>query len=91
MNIIRLELLALGSSVNEIFQSLTNLNIKGRCGSHVSCPIARYLQSKGHRYVAVSNKSITTININDDISTPDVVVAFIQAFDNGRFPTLEDK
>lgn len=78
---------AMGANAKEVAELLISVGIKGRPGSADSCPVNRYIISKGGdpggaiftRYYAAQGFYFPT---------PQPVYDFIRAFDAGEYPEL---
>jgi hypothetical protein len=105
MNTIEQDLQLLGTTVEEVANTLRSLGIKGHRYGSASCPIFRYLHDKqGHTEVAgvdtfTLNYGVRAVNISledncDDsnmiISVP-TIYQFIDAFDDGMYVDLIDR
>lgn len=89
MNTIEQDLVALGETADEVAGTLLSLGACGNVGEPRSCPVFIYLNHKGHTQVKeVDDRSISTYD-NNDYATPEPVAAFILAFDEGKYPSLD--
>ncbi len=91
---LRSSLRRLGDSAKQIAASLARRHIKGMLGpNNAQCPIANYLKKEfGQQFVA-GNTIGTFIKENFDVSVTAsiVMMRFIEAFDDGKFPNLVGK
>jgi len=81
------ELASLGETTCEVASKIQRAGIKGSKGSCISCPVARYLQSRGYLGAKVGAGSTTFYG--DYVLNPSPVQQFVTAFDNGLYPELE--
>ncbi len=82
------------AEVGDLPGYLARLGCRGSKDSSGHCPIARYLTKLGFQDVEVDNVILHVADGPDgpkiqDVPTPDRLVRFITAFDNGRYPELE--
>jgi hypothetical protein len=80
---------ALGSDADDIRSNLANWKIKGKKQNIGICPVAIYLKREGFPCAYVSQLGIYGSSITR-MNTPTHVAAFINRFDDGEFPELED-
>jgi len=84
---------ALGPDKQSVVAKLEELGIKGRRSQACECPITKYLESKGLRYVGTASDSLCFDAAEGDIAltvnTTSAVKYFIQDFDMGKYPELE--
>lgn len=80
------------TSADQLAAKLSNMGHCGGIGSAGDCPVAVYLKvAGGFGRVRVDGVSITIYDRDATwatVATPDVVSAFIRAFDRGRYPEL---
>ena len=83
------KLVELGSSPEEVYDSLRKLGIKGECGKNWDCPIARYIKPfyDWETRPNVSNYTVSAPN-EPTVRLPDPVALFVEWFDNGKYPDL---
>lgn len=89
---------SLGSSPDEIAESLRKMNIKGKRSRSDRCPIANVLTKKlnegsykvsGVVYYKPAKKLFRQREDDVSVFTPPAVFKFISKFDQGFYPTLE--
>lgn len=86
---------ALGNNATEVANSLKVRKIKGEKRAAEACPIRNYLASEGFS----TNVSSENIEIRDashnpsliSITTPNIIADFIDEFDRGWYPDLEEE
>lgn len=84
----------LGSTADEVADTLIKSGLKGRRAEACYCPVANYVR---HEMPEVTFASVYEfVNITDEhgtslrTSTPDPVFDFIHLFDHNEFPELEE-
>ena len=90
-------LAALPPTAGEIATLFADLNIKGRTGDSCGCPIANYLGGEvkdSGAFISVCAEELTVSHDTDSLSgrlqPPVHVTEFVNRFDNGDFPHLEN-
>ena len=85
---------ALGSTPEAVADLLDAGGWVGAIGKASACPIARYLTEvvpgAASAYVCDADISVSTGDDCLEMATPPGVLAFLEAFDDGRFPDLVD-
>jgi hypothetical protein len=81
-------ILQLGATAEEIRHSLQALNITGYQEDAANCPLAVYLDGQGFDDVQVTDE-IVTAQAQDSARLPQVR-EFVQNFDDGLYPELEE-
>lgn len=74
-------------SDNSVYH-LTRMGIKGKRCRLTTCPVARYLTASGFRNVIVTPGTVAADGERCDL--PDSIMAFVTAFDCGKYPELEE-
>jgi hypothetical protein len=93
---------SLGETSKEVAATLAALNIKGRRKASRSCPISQFLRFHGADSCSTSDCQIifNSYEINDyvydhkelvSLHPPIHIHAFINNFDAGNYPELEEK
>lgn len=84
------DLAALGTTRAQVAKSLTKLKIKGKRQSAGSCPLARYLNSKGHKHLGVA---VTYVAREHDghADIPQACQDFLNSFDDGMYKHLQEE
>jgi len=79
----------LGSTADEVAASLKRLGVKGRRGSALTCPLAKYLNSRlpGTQPTKVSSVSFQVTG--SQLYVPAGCSDFVRRFDIGRYPELD--
>jgi hypothetical protein len=90
MNTIEQDLKALGDIPEQVANSLRALGIKGRRGDEYNCPIARCLRKKGYNVECVGSRNTFSPVVDKPIKNPNAIFIFINSFDRGQYPDLED-
>lgn len=84
-------LVALGDEPEDVAESLYNLGYKGERCNAAHCPVAHYLKQKlGEPTLWVDCGEVALPGEHDTLETPAAVFDFIQRFDFGEYPELEE-
>lgn len=81
------DLLVLGSTADDVANSLRKLDIRGDIGEPGSCPIAVHLKSKGYDSPEVMGTEVACDG-NASVPAPDPIREFVGNFDNWEYPDL---
>ena len=88
---IEMALKKLGNTKDQVAHSLLRDGYKGQPNDCEACPVARYLQTKLQtKKVKVMSSSALCYagSVDDEVSLPKAVRAFISNFDKGKYPKL---
>lgn len=78
---------SLGTSADKIAKKLKKLGIKGVPYEEDRCPIANFLRKKGFKGVTAIEGHVFSDSDFVKMSRP--IKAFIDRFDNGKYPELD--
>ncbi len=81
-------LLALGSTADEVAETLLRGGHRGRLDDTCYCPVAVYLRALGADDPYVDLEWTTVGWDSDPVHVPDQIADFIETFDSGAFPQL---
>jgi hypothetical protein len=83
---------SLGSTADEVAESLRRLGVKGRRRSRCECPIAVAVNKHAPGWGGIRVSGSGYLSYNDvqimDPQTTSAVQAFVRAFDDGSYPYL---
>lgn len=82
----------LGNTPKAIATKLKSLKIKGERNEASSCPLANYLDYRGLSAVRVAGNFELETEIGDtlEIEMPKAYHTFVEKFDNGDYPELDE-
>lgn len=89
---VRFSLRKLGNTPSQISESLKTKGIKGAVGDGTACPLTRYLYKEFPyaEYVSVCDLEVTVLPGATGIEPSKVVASFVNMFDDGNYPELEE-
>lgn len=84
------QLESLGDTADDVFDTLEQLNIKGKRGVAHSCPISNYMTYLNGRHgFSVYDHLYWDTQQYDVVKVPKQVFKFLCSFDDGKYPELE--